>query len=1145
MSIVLIVHAKEDCDQAVQLEEALSRRGCTASRPPADIEKDVQWPGTLGAQVSGSDLLVLLWSRSSSESPSVALAWTTALALHKAIVTCVLDQTALLPALQLYPIRSFEPLDDAVTTILDVANSSSADGIRSATDLEATGAIVAPETPAAGKQTLPGRGLEAPTAGYVLPGGSGTPPRPVAPLQALDTQAATMPASQPRTQTDPLDSASGTDALLLKQQQVGARYRLVRLLGRGGMGAVYQAHDNELRRPVALKLLLPDVAANEAMLERFKREIHISSTVTHRNVLRVFDLGEGPGTKFLTMEFVEGENLAELMKREGRLPTELIIRILRQVCQGLGAAHEQGVLHRDLKPANVMISHDDRVLLTDFGIAKSLEQTGMTQAGEIMGTPHYMSPEQVKGEPVDIRSDIYSLGVMLYEMATGQVPYSGHTVYEVMIQRVQKDPRPAAELNPDIPPFLQHIIRRCMAMQKEDRYASAAELLAELDQSQLTGVTPPMPKPSIRRRLRALSSVPVRTALLLLAAALLLTAAWWLWRGTGVSPGGEPAGQAQQSPVSVLIADFQNRTGDPMFDGTLEETLGIGLEGASFITTYNRGQARKIAGQIQEGTRDLSLQTARLVAQREGISVVVDGKVAKNEDAYEISATAVDALTGQPMASEAVTAASKTEVLVSAAKLSASLRHILGDKTPESAQLAAGETFTASTLEAAHDYAQAQELQGLGKWEEAIPRYESAIRVDPDLGRAYAGVAVMFRNLGRREDAEKYYKMAMVRLDRMSERERHRTRGGYFVTVGDHQKAIEEFTALVSEYPADFVGHSNLALAYFLAGDMSKALAEGRRAVAIYPRNIVMRTNLALYALYAGDFAAAEKEARGILAVNRSYGSVYVCLALALLAQGNGEEAVQTYNQLQSLDAAGASIASMGLADEAMYEGRLNDAVSILEAGIRSDQANKDPSAAERKGAALAMAHLRLGNSRQALARADFTAAATRQPAVLFELALVCLDAGREDRARELASGLAKRLQPEPQAYAKLIEGEASLRKHNTFEALRHFQEAQKLADTWLGRLALGRAYLEAEGYAEASAEFEQCMKRRGEATSVFLDDVPTLRYYPQLLYFTGRAQQGLGSAAAASSYRSFLDIKKKSDPDPQVEDARRRLSGY
>jgi tetratricopeptide (TPR) repeat protein/predicted Ser/Thr protein kinase len=1144
MSKVFVVHSQEDRDSAVRLEEALNRHGCLTSRPPLDLERDANWPGTLGRQVSACDLIVLLWSRSSSECPSVALAWTTALALHRGIVTCILDKTSLLPALQLYPIRSFEAFEDAVTAILEVAHRTTADGTAPASDVEATAAVAMPGPHLAGQPAAAPRGSEAPTAGYALPSIPDSPSGPAAPEHASSAGATVAAPSHAEPQARASEAVSGPDTLAV-QQQVGSRYRLVRMLGRGGMGAVYQAHDNELRRPVALKVLLPDVAANEAMLERFKREIHISSTVTHRNVLRVFDLGEGPGTKFLTMEFIEGENLAEMMKREGRLPIDLVIRILRQVCLGLGAAHEQGVLHRDLKPANVMISHDDRVLLTDFGIAKSLEQTGMTQAGEIMGTPHYMSPEQVKGEPIDARSDIYSLGVMLYEMATGQVPYSGHSIYEVMIQRVQKDPRPAVELNPDIPPFLQHIIQRCMAMKKEDRYGSTAELLADLDQSLQTGVTPPMPTPSLRRRLQSLRSVPVRTILLVLTAALVVSIAWWFWRGARGSPGGGPVGQAQQAPLSVLVADFQNRTGDSMFDGTLEETLGIGLEGASFITTFNRGQARKITGQIQEGRQKLNLQTARLVAQREGISVVVDGGVQETGDSYEISASAIDALTGKALATGTVTAAKKADVLASVAKLSSRIRETLGDKTPESARLAAGETFTASTLEAAHDYAQAQELQGLGKWEEAIPEYESAIRVDPDLGRAYAGMAVMYRNLGRREEAEKYYKMAMVRIDRMSERERHRTRGGYFVTVGDHQKAIEEFAALVSEYPADFVGHSNLALSNFLAGNMSKAMEEGRRAVAIYPRNIVMRTNLALYALYAGDFAAAKKEARDILAVNRSYGSVYVCLALAQLAQGHPEEAVRAYDQLKALDAGGASIAAMGLADKAIYEGRLNDAVSILGEGIRSDRTNKDDSAAERKEAVLAMVRLKLGQSREALTRADFTAAVTSQPSVLFELALVYLEAGRADRAHELAAGLAKRLQAGPQAYAKLIEGEASLRKHNTLEALRQFQEAQKLADTWLGRLALGRAYLEAEGYTEAYAEFEKCMKRRGEATAVFLDDIPTFHYYPPLLYYIGRAQQGLGSAAAADSYRSFLQIKQKSDPDPLVEDARHRLSKF
>ncbi len=1145
MPTVFIVHAQEDCDEAVRLQESLTRRGCAASLTPRDLEKDSQWPAVLGRQFSDAGSIVLLWSRISSESPTVALAWTTALALKKRIVTCVLDATALLPALQLHPSYRMDPFDEAVEGILQVANDDTAGRSVKSVDPKVTDRAANSGAPSGEYAIASVRASEAPTAGFELPASSGSPLYAVIRGKGADSRIPAGPLRGKGSEDEAALSSSGSDPLWVQQQQVGPRYRLVRMLGRGGMGAVYQAYDNELRRDVALKALLPEVAENASMLERFKREIQISSTITHRNVLRVFDLGQGPGIRFLTMEFVEGENLAELMKREGRLPVDRIERILRQVCQGLGAAHERNVLHRDLKPANVMIDREDRVLLTDFGIAKSAEQTGLTQAGEIMGTPHYMSPEQVKGEPVDVRSDIYSLGVMLYEMATGQVPYGGNTVYEVMIQRVQKDPRPAVELNPDLPPYLQNLIQRCMAMHKEDRYASTDELVADLDKALETGRIPAMRRSSLRRRIEVLRSPRVaRIAAVMLTAGVLVAGGWWLWNRMASGPGGRFEVQAEHPPVPVLIADFQNQTGDSMFDGTLEETLGLGLEGAPFVTTFNRGQARRIAARIQDGTRNLTLTTGRLVAQREGIAVVIDGSIRQTGDHYEISARAIDALTGNPMASETVRVSRKLDVLAAMARLSSSIRRTLGDIAPESAQLTAAETFTASNLEAAHSYAEAQELMGLGKWEEAIPKYNSAVRVDPELGRAYAGMAVMYRNLGRREEAENYYRMAMVRIDRMSEREKHRTRGGYFATVGDHQKAIEEFSALVSEYPADFVGYSNLALAHFLARNMPQALEEGRRATAIYPKNIVMRTNLALYALYAGDFAAAEKEARGILAIDRSYGSVYACLALTLLAQGRGDEAAQVYDQLQSVDAASASIASMGLADKAIYEGRLTDAASILETGIRSDQTNSDDSAAERKSSVLAMVHLRLGRSREALSRADFTAAATSQPSVLFELARVYLEAGREDRARDLASGLAKRLQAEPQAYAKIIEGEASLRKGNAFEALRRFQEAQKLADTWQGRLALARAYLDAEGYTEAYAELEQCMKRRGEATAVFLDDIPTLHYYPPLLYYLGRAQQGLGSSAAADSYRSFLDIKKKqSDPDPLVEDARRRLS--
>jgi serine/threonine protein kinase len=229
---------------------------------------------------------------------------------------------------------------------------------------------------------------------------------------------------------------------------IGKRYRVLRVLGRGGMGTVYLVEDRQLHRQVALKLIRSEIAESEAVIERFKREIHLSSQVTHRNVLRVYDLGEAEGVSYLTMQYIEGDDLASVLKKEKRLPVARIVSIFRQICEGLGAAHEQGVIHRDLKPQNVMIDAGDRVYLTDFGLAKTAEQSGVTQTGAVIGTPYYMSPEQVKGEPAGPRSDIYALGVILYEMATGAVPFGGTSVYEVMIARLQKTPRPAREVEP-------------------------------------------------------------------------------------------------------------------------------------------------------------------------------------------------------------------------------------------------------------------------------------------------------------------------------------------------------------------------------------------------------------------------------------------------------------------------------------------------------------------------------------------------------------------------------------------------------------------------------------------------------------------------------------------------------------------------
>jgi tetratricopeptide (TPR) repeat protein len=926
-------------------------------------------------------------------------------------------------------------------------------------------------------------------------------------------------------------SQRGTSSVVLPAGlEIGRRYRVKSLLGIGGMGAVYLVHDKDLDRDVALKLIKSDIAEDADALERFKREIQLSSRVTHPNVLRVFDLGESDDIKFLTMQFVDGRDLATILKKQGKLPNERLVRVFRQVAEGLKAAHDQGVVHRDLKPQNIMIDSQDRVYVTDFGLAKGSEQSGMTQTGAVIGTPFYMSPEQVKGEPVGPRSDIYALGVILYQMAAGVVPFTGATPFEVMMRRVQRPAQPVGELNPDLPKYLQRIIERCLAVDPNLRYQNVAEILEDLDAE------------SFRTSLRysALSRRWVRPAALAVFAAVVL-AAGGIWIARTAGRGAAAAPKAAPRIVSVLIADFENKTGEPVFDGTLEPAFAIALEGAPFISSYSRAGARKIASQLQPGATGLTESGARLVAVREGVNVVVSGSVEKTGGGYEVSVRAVDAATGKSIVSEKESAANRDKVLQAAAALATGLRTALGDKTPPSVQQTAAETFSAGSLEAAHEYGVAQELQWAGKWDEAIQRYTKAVELDKNLGRAYAGIAAVENNRGRPQEAAKYYQLALARMDRMSDREKYRTRGGYFLLTRKPDSAIEEFTNLVRQYPADTAGIANLAFAYFVKRDMANALEWGRRAIEIYPKNVPQRNNYGLIAMYAGDFEIGAREQKTVLSMNPQFVLAYVGLALSQLGAGQPAEALATWNKLAGIGPAGASAAAAGLADLALYQGRIGDARTILEGPIETDLAAKNPDEAARKLTTLAEAQLEAGQAPKAIAAAERALSLSQDIAVSVSAARVLIEAGEESKGLSVAARLEERLEPDPQMYALLLHGEAELRKRNFREALARFKEARKQADSWLVRYDLARAYVEAGSFTEADTELDACIKRRGEAAAVYLDEVPTFRVFPPVYYYLGRLRQGLKSADANEAFKTFLGFQT-GEGGPLAADARKRL---
>jgi tetratricopeptide (TPR) repeat protein len=386
----------------------------------------------------------------------------------------------------------------------------------------------------------------------------------------------------------------------------------------------------------------------------------------------------------------------------------------------------------------------------------------------------------------------------------------------------------------------------------------------------------------------------------------------------------------------------------------------------------------------------------------------------------------------------------------------------------------------------------------------------------------------------------------MSHLGGMSDREKYRTRGGYYLLMHEPHKAATEYSALVKQFPADSAGVANLALAYEFGHDMPNAVEYARRAVEISPQNVPQRNNLGILATYNGDFETGIREQQAVLKMNPSFDTAYVGIAMSQLASGRVEEAKATYDKLAAVDARGASWALAGLADMALYEGRCAEATAILEKAIPADQNAKDLDAAANKLGMLAQAQLSSGHAAAARTSAEKAVNASPQDiGVLFWASRIYLAVGEEGKALAFARQLAAQFQPDPQAYAKLIEGEAALKRGKAREALDLFQQAQKSADTWMGHYDLGLAYLAAEGFTEADSEFELCLKRRGEAASVFLDEQPTYRVFPPLYYYYGRAQEGLKSATAFESYKTFVAIRGKGDADPLLTDARRRLAAH
>ena len=927
-------------------------------------------------------------------------------------------------------------------------------------------------------------------------------------------------------------------------EQFGSRYTILRQLGIGGMGAVYQAWDAELNVAVALKVIRPEAAhdsdAAQDVERRFKQELLLARQVTHKNVVRIHDLGEINGIKYITMPYIEGADLATVLRDTPKLPIPKVMPLVRQIAAGLQAAHEAGVVHRDLKPANVMVDNEHAIIM-DFGIARSTSRVAsvpsgrktspssapsidetMTQAaatvvGAVIGTIEYMAPEQARGEHVDHRVDIYAFGLILYDMLAGRrrLEHAPSAVFELQ-KRMRQLPPPIRSIVPEVPEALDKFVARCIEPDAAKRFQTAAEMVAALERLDDRGKLRPIKK---------VVGLPYASAAVV--ALLALSGGIWYYTRPPV----------QHDPIAVVVADLENRTNDPAFDRVLEPVLKIALEGAGFITAYDRNAIRRNLN--VQPPEEFGEVAARELAVKQGLGVVLSGALERQGRGYRISVKAAQAVTGNVIAASTGVASTNDQVLEAATRLVTRIRNGLGDDESESSQMFKMTSITATSLEVVRLFATALEASSNSKFEDARDSLLKAVAIDPRFGIGYQSLAVVSRNLGQTDEALAHIKEAYKNIDGMTERERYNTRGMYSRLTGDYQQCVKEYGELIARYEADVVGGNGLALCLTKLRRFPEAVTQMRRVVRLLPTLPLFRTNLSYYATYASDFQSAEQEALAIQPADRFAGQA---LAFAQLGQGRVADARATYEKLTSFGPQGASLAASGLGDLAVYEGRFADAARILQAGATADIAANYTGRAAMKFALLSQVYLDLDNNRAAVAAADQALMRSRAVPIRFLTARTFVATGNTSRARQEAMTLANELEAEPQAYAKIVEGEIALKGGDARRAIDLLQEANKQFDTWIGHFDLGRAYLETEGAERrADSEFDDCLKRRGEALSLFIDEEPTYGYLPIVYYYQGLGRQKIGTAGYRDSYKQYLSIRGNSTEDRLVKDVRAR----